>query len=252
MPPHGIFGRISEFQDFMGGYEDITWASTSTDLKHGWYMVSVNDGTIQKVVDEPGGVVQFLTATADNDNVVLLSGPYRPADGGIWTEVRFKVADDMANTQLYAGFVEEMNQATPVIPVEFATETMTYNQTTTNSGAGLQYDSGGSTGDFRAVAFSGTVASSNADANGTRANQTITADEYYICRTEIDPDGTARMYIAHDGLGKDGLFLVKEVISAVTPGDLFFATAICQNATGAALEFEIDTLDASGYRDWSV
>ena len=77
MPPHGTFGRISEFQDFNGGYEDITWASTSTDLKHGWYMVSVNDGTIQKVVDEPGGVVQFLTATADNDNVVLLSGPYR-------------------------------------------------------------------------------------------------------------------------------------------------------------------------------
>ncbi len=250
--PQGSFGRISEFQDFTGGYEDITWASTSTDLKRGWYMVSVNDGTIQKVVDEPGGVVQFLTATADNDNVVLLSGPYRPADGHIFTEVRMKVADDMANTQLWAGFVEEMNQGTPVIPSEFSGSTMTYNETATNSGAGIQYDSGGTTDDFRAVAFSGTVASSNADANGTRSNQTITADEFYICRTEIDPDGTARMYIAHDGEGKDGLFLIKEVIKAVTPGDLFYATAICQNATGAALEFEVDYVDAGGDRDWTV
>lgn len=251
MPQSGK-GRISNFNDFNGSFEDLTWASTSVDLGEGWWFVSVNQGTLQKVTDEPGGVIQFLTAASDNDNVVLLSGPYRPLDGGCWMEARFKVADDMGNTQLYVGFVEEMNQATPVIPAEFSGTAMTYNQTSTNSGAGMQYDSGGTTDDFRAVAFQGTVAASNADANGTRSNQTITADEYYIVRVEIDADGTARMYIAHDGDGKDGLFLVKSVETAITPGDLFFATLICQTATGAALELEVDYVDANGQRDWSV
>ena len=83
MPQSG-YGRITSEQDFNGSFEDVTWASTSVDLGEGWWMVSVSEGTLQKVTDEPGGILQFLTDTADNDNVVLLSGPYRPADGHIW------------------------------------------------------------------------------------------------------------------------------------------------------------------------
>lgn len=248
--PQGQFGRITAFNDFLGSLEDVTWAATSVDLGGGWQMVSVNEGTIQQVVDEPGGVVQFLTDTASADNVALISGPYRPADGGVVTEARYKVADDMANTALFSGFSETLVLATPVMPAEFDTVTMTYNGT--GGMAGFSFDSGGTTDDFRAVAGDGGAVSSNADANGTRANQTITADEYYITRTEIGPDGTARMYIAHDGKGKDGFFLVKEVATAVTPGDIFYAVHMCETRTTAALEFEVDYVWAQGYRDWSV
>lgn len=248
--PQGQFGRITALQDFNGSFEDVTWASTSTDLGEGWFMVSVNDGTIQKVVDEPGGVIQFLTAATDDDNVTLLSGPYRPTDGGVILEAYFKVADDMANTALFIGFSETMVLATPVMPAEFATLTMTYNGT--GGMVGFSYDSDATTNDFRALAGDGGAAASNADANGTRANQTITADEYYRVRVEIGPDGTGRCWMSHDGLGKDGMFLVKEIAIAINPDDLFYAVAMCEVRTGAALEFEVDLVFAEGARDWSV
>lgn len=242
----GNFGRIVAESDFLGGYEDITWAATSVDIEGGWYIVSVNEGTIQKVVDEPGGVIQFLTDTADNDNVALISGPFKPADGGVEMECRFKVGDDMANTAIYIGYSETMAQDTPVMPAEFSTTTMTYN----GSGgmAGFSYDSNATDNDFRALAGDGGAVSANADADGTRANQTITADEFYVCRVEIDTNGKALMSISHD---TDGMEIVKEIESAVTPGDLQYAVIMCENRTGAALEFEIDYARAHGNRDWT-
>ena len=47
--PQGSFGRIVAFNDFLGGYEDITWAARSVDLGDGLYIVSVTEGSIQKV-----------------------------------------------------------------------------------------------------------------------------------------------------------------------------------------------------------
>ena len=248
--PQGQFGRITALNDFTGSFEDRTWPSTSEDLGNGWYFVSVNQGTLQKVTDEPGGVLQFLTAASDDDNVALLSGPYRPTDGGCIMEAYVKVADDMANTALFLGFSETMNQATPVMPAEFLTLTMTYNGT--GGMVGFSYDSDATTNDFRAVGADGGAVASNADANGTRANQTITADEYYRVRVEIGPDGTGRCWMSHDGLGKDGMFLVKEIAIAVNPDDIFYAVVMCETRTGAALEFEVDLVFAEGARDWSV
>ena len=250
--PQAQFGRITALEDFNGSEDDTTWgASVDVPVGNGsWWIVSVQEGTIQKVLDEPGGVIQFLTDTADNDNVALISGPYRPADGGVVMEAYFKVADDMLNTALFLGFSETLDGSTPVMPAEFATESMTYN----GSGGmvGFNYDSDASDNDFRALAGDGGGVSSNADANGTRANQGIASDEYYRVRVELDPDGTARMWMSHDGEGKDGMFLVKEIVKAVTPGDVFFAVVMCENRTGAALEFEVDLVYAEGHRDWSV
>ncbi len=241
----GSLGRLTAINDFNTSLEDVTWAATSVDLGNDWYMVSVNEGTIQKVVDEAGGVVQFLTDTGDDDNVTLLSGPYKPADGGVIMEAKFKVAD-ATTVAFYVGFSETMAQDTPVMPAEFATATMTYN----GSGgmAGFNYDTDGTTGDFRALAGDGGAVSANADANGTRANQTITADEYYVCRVEIDTNGKAIMAISHD---TDGWEIVKEIESAVNPADLQYAVCMLENRTAAAYEFEVDYVAAWGNRDWT-
>jgi hypothetical protein len=242
----GTLGRITNINDFCGSFEDETWATSSVDLGDGWYMVSVNEGTIQKVVDEPGGVIQFLTDTGDNDNAALLSGPYRPADGGVEMECRFKVADALT-VAFFVGFSETMAQLTPVMPAEFNTVTMTYN----GSGgmAGFSYDSDGTDDDFRAVAGDAGAVSANADANGTRANQTITADEWYVCRVEIDTAGKATMSISHDS--NSDMEIVKEVVGAVNPADNFYAVCMLENRTAAAYEFEVDYVAAWAKRDWT-
>ncbi len=256
MAQQGSKGRIVAWSDFNGGYEDITWASTSVDIDGGWYIVSVNEGTINKVTDEPGGVIQFDTDTATGDNVALISGPFRPADGGCWMQVRLKVMDDavanLTDLACFVGFSETMAQDTPVIPATFSTTSMTY----AGSGGmvGFVHDSDATDNDWRALAGDGGAASSNADANGTRSNQTMTFNEYYIFEVQIDPDGTARCYIAHDGAGKDGLTLVKTIETAITPGDIFYAVAgILQNRTNTADNIiEFDYAYAEGNRDWSV
>ena len=174
--PQGSFGTIEAFNDFTGSYEDVTWASTSVDLNGGWQLVSVNEGTIQQVVDEDGGVIQFLTDSADNDNCALIAGPFKPANGVMSFEARFKVADDVANTAIFAGFTETIAKDTPVMPAEFATATMTYN----GSGGllGLQWDSDATTNAWRATSGDGGAVSGSANygANGTTAPDAAVAD----------------------------------------------------------------------------
>ena len=242
--PQGSFGTITAFNDFLGSFEDTTWAATSVDLNGGWFMVSVNEGTIQKVVDEDGGIIQFLTDTADDDNVCLLSGPYRPSNGPLTFEARFKVADDISNTAIYAGFTETLALGTPVMPAEFATATMTYN----GSGGmvGLQWDSDATTNAWRALAGDGGAVgnSDNYGSNGTTATDAAVADEYDIVKVVLYPSGRAEVW--HDEE------LVASGQTDLTATDQFYACLILENRTGAALEFEVDYVFAEGVRDWNV
>jgi hypothetical protein len=248
--PQGSFGEIRAFTDFLSSMEDVTWASNADlDLGGGWSMVSVNEGTIQQIVDETGGVIEFLTDTGDNDNVALFAGPFKPSDGGVVMECRFKVADDL-NFAAFAGFAETLDKDTPVMPAEYASSAMTYNGGGT---VGLQYDLDGSTDDFRAASgdgstFSGTINGSAVTADSTRANQTITADEWYVCRIEIGPSGRCDYWIAHDS----ELELVASITGAITTSDLFYAVLMCENRASAAHNFQVDYVYARGFRDWSA
>ena len=241
--PQASKGRITAWSDFNGGYEDITWASTSVDIDGGWYIVSVAEG------------IQFDTDTGTNDNVALISGPFRPADGGCWMEVRFKIMDDavanLTDLECFVGFSETMDQGTPAIPATFSVETMTY--VGTGGMVGFVHDSDATDNDWRALAGDGGAASSNADANGTRSNQTMTHNEYYVFKIEIDSDGTARCWISHDRDASE-LRLIKTIETAITPGDIFYAVAgMLQNKTNTADNIiEFDYARAEGNRDWSV
>lgn len=241
----GSFGRVRGLLDFQGSFEDVTWAATSVDLGEGWFLVSVNEGTIQQVVDEPNGVVQFLTDTGDNDSAVLLSGKFRPIDGQLNTEARYKVADAVT-VATYHGFTETMALDTPVMPAEFDTVTMTYN----GSGGmiGVQYDTDATTDDLRSLMGDGGAATAGS-ANGTRLNRgTVTADEWILSGVTLGPSGSGSVRAA---LATNELRDIDNYSEGVTDTDLFYAVCMLENRTAAAYEFEVDYVYCDAGRDWT-
>lgn len=258
--PKGSFGKVGLANspagtDFLvnahvdaAAAGDIPVDNSVTDLD-GVSHIGVNQGTITYATDEPGGVVLLTSDTADDDNVAIFLGRFRPADGGVWMETRFKF--DSLNVGIFVGFTETLLLTEPVMPAEFATSSMTYNGT--GGMIGLQMDLDGTDDDFRALGGDGGAATGDAAANGTRANETLTVDEFYIARVEIDNDGTGRCYIGHDGGLAGDVALVAEFNTAViTPGDDFYAILMMENRTGANNILEVDYFYAQGGRDWAV
>jgi hypothetical protein len=233
------FGKLEAWNDFLAPQGDLTWGTGVVELGGGVAMVSVNEGTINDVADEGGGVLQFLTDTGDNDNVCLLSGKFEATEGAVM-EARFKVADDLG-VGIFAGFSETMALDTPVVPAEFATATMTYN----GSGGmvGAQYDDDGTTDGWRAVMGDGGAAVASS-ANGILSTATApSADEWQIVRAHLNPDGSGEVYV-------DGK-LIKKFTAGLTATDLFYAVLIVENRTAAAREVEVDYFYARGNRDWN-
>ena len=250
--PRGNFGEIRAFNDFTGTYETVTWDAATVELGGGWGLYSVNEGTIQDVKDEEGGIIQLLTDTGDNDNAALVAGPFKPSSGGCVMEARFKVADDL-NVAIFAGFMETLVVATPVMAAEYATATMSI----AGSGgvAGLQYDLDGTTDFFRAAsgdggAVTGTNKSGTAitATTTTSSGQTITADKFVVARVEISPSGRIDYLLAAD----KELTLVESITGAITASDLFYAVLMLENREAAAKEFEVDYVYARGFRDWTA
>jgi hypothetical protein len=242
--PQGSYGEIRAFNDFGGATGDITWGAGQVDLGGGWGLVSVNEGTINEVVDESGGVIQFLTDTADNDNVCLIAGKFDPSKGPVSFEARFKCPTVLTRQAVYAGFTETMALDTPVMPAEFATATMTYN----GSGGmlGLLWDSDATTNAWKALCGDGGAVSGSTKygANGTNATDAMVANEYDIVRVNLYPSGFGEVW--HDEE------LVASGQTGLTATDLVFAVLMIENRTAANEEFEVDYVAAKGVRDWSV
>jgi hypothetical protein len=242
------FGELKVFEDFLGIDPDYAWAAGGFSIG-GVSVTSVNEGSIETTVDEPGGIVAITTDTADNDNVALYAGAFKAADGPLVMETRFKYSN--VDTSIFAGFTETLAKDTPVMPAEFATVTMTYNGT--GAMAGMQYDVDGTTDDFRAVFGDAGVAltGNGADAAGTRANATVTADRWMIVRVEIDPNGAARCYFG-DQTSTAQMKLIKSITGGIPTDVMLFPTLFCENRSGNARVLEVDYFYARGYRDWAA
>lgn len=260
----GTYGELKVLEDFLHFEDNIAATGLATGVVFGTGyvsvgklgLVSVNEGSLAWTIDEPGGILAITTDGADDDNACLIAGPFRPADGGCETEWRFKF-DGAATTfpAIYAGFSETMAFDTPVMPAEFATVTMTYNGTGGMMGAQMDID--GTTDDFRALAGDGAAGAGGSGTTGVRANETLTADEWYLVRTEIDPTGNGRVYVGHKGDQMDLIQATNAVQgnswtgAVVTPGDRQYAVCMAENRTGAARVFEVDYGYARGWRDWT-
>ena len=244
----GTYGRLQVFEDFLGAPEVTamtTVAASAGDIGY----VSVNEGDIIAVVDEPGGVWNFTTDTADNDNFFLYSGPFKPADGGCAMEARFKIAD-ITTGAVFCGFSETLDATTPVMPAEFDTVTMTINGA--GGVAGMQFDSDG-TLDYWRAACGNAGANATAAANGTvsptaAGTQAMVNDEYDVVRVEIGADGRVDIYLAEsNGILK----LIASYTGVLTTTDLVHACLGIENRSGAASDLEVDYFWAEGGRDWT-
>lgn len=240
------FGELLVWEDFLGVDPDATWAAGGFDIGN-VSVTSVNEGSVETTVDEPGGIIAITTDTADNDNVALYAGAFKAADGPLVMEARFKYSN--VDCAVFAGFTETLAKDTPVMPAEFATATMTYNGT--GAMAGMQYDVDGTTDDFRAVFGDAGAVLSLADANGTRANATLTADRWFIVRVEIDPSGAARCYFG-DQTASAQMKLIKSITSGIPTDVMLFPTLMLENRSGNARVLEVDYFYARGYRDWAA
>ncbi len=242
----GSFGRLRVFEDFLGfapaSAAAVPTADVSIDMGNIAYTCN-NEGTNTLTVDEPGGVLAMTTDTADDDNAVLWAGPFKPADGGVVMEVRFKTADILLNC-IWCGFTETLHQTgLPMVPAEYDTTTLTVN----GSGgmAGMLWDPDGTANDWRAVAGdAGAVASGLTTATGTLSLNDAVNDEWDVVRVEIDVNGDAK--ILHEGL------VIDEVSACVTASDLQYACFIIENRSSAASTVEVDYFYAEGGRDWTV
>ena len=236
------FGKLEIFNDFFH-LDSTTMGTTLLPLGGGVMYSSVNEGSFALTTDEPGGILAVTTDTGDNDNCCLKAGPFKCADGGCVMEVRAKMADITTGAQCI-GFQETVDDTTPVMGMEFATSTMTYNSVGTC--VGWNFDSDGTTDTWRCAAADDGTVNTNADTNGTSTDQGAAVnDEWDILRVEIDPNGDARFY--HDGK------LIKTIADAVpTTTVMLWAVAMIENRSSAASEAEYDYIYAKGNRDWTV
>lgn len=217
------------------GVGTATLDATITGVGGGWSLIGVNEGSMSYLIDEPGGVIQITNDTGDNDNQALVAGPFRPSLGNTAMEARIKV-DNVSDLAIYVGFTETLAIATPVMPAEFVTATMTYNGT--GGMVGMQFDADGTTDIWRSVFGDGGAVSSNATANGVAGARAAVADVYDIVTAEIDSDGTARVFL-------NGT-TVESAASAVTGTDNFFAVVMVENRAASAAVWEVDLAYASG------
>ena len=240
--PFGRKGKMRASYD--GGQAPDAWGTGEGTIGGGWGYVSKNEGSFAIVADEPGGLLQVTLDTADLDNFTMKAGPFRPADGGLVFECRFKMAD-IVKTDAFIGFTETLNLATPVLPATFSGSAMTY----VGSGGmiGWEFDEAGTVDTWRALGGDGGAVVGGADANGTVTTEGAPVnDEFDLFKVEIDTDGAARLY--HDEV------LVKSIAAtgSITPGDNFYAVLMFNTNSGGTAIVEIDYAEAEGWRDWSV
>jgi hypothetical protein len=247
----GSIGRIPFGSDFTGIYDSVAWGATnlvSGDLGPGLGFTSVNEGSFASTVDETGGILAITTDTGDNDNAAIIAGPFSPSDGVMWAEARYKYSN--VDCAVFFGFAETMSLATPVMPAEFATATMTYNP---GGQVGIQYDVDGTTDDFRAVMGDGSAAVAGSG-NGTRTNATVTADRWHITRVVLLEDGSAEVWHAdvghQDSNSVPKLRLIKKFSAGLTSTDLFYAVLMIENRSGNARVLEVDYVFGEAGRDW--
>lgn len=252
----GSFGELEIFDDFLGPDQDLTWGTGGVKVGN-FGFTSVNEGSFEWTVDEPGGIVAITTDTGDDDNACLYAGTFNAADGGVQTEWRFKVSAVTATTTaIFCGLTETLDKATPVMPAEFAAVTTTYNGT--GGMAGILMDTDGAAIDFRAVAGDagagfiltepdGTVGTA---ALGVRCNVTVTADKWYLVRVEMDPDGKGRIYFGDASTSKE-LKEVAKWTNALGTADQMHACLMIENRDGNARVLEVDYGWAHSNRDWA-
>jgi hypothetical protein len=227
-------------------YSHFTGAATSTVnatqqiVDGGWGLAGVNEGSTSLLTDEPNGVLQVTNDTGDNDNHVLFAGKWQPQHGNMVMEARLKV-DNVSDLAIWVGFTETLALATPVMPSEYATATMTYNGT--GGMVGLMFDADGTTDIWRSAFGDGGAITSGATAGGVSGKRAAVADVYDIVTVQVDGHGKGSVFLNSD--------LVEEVEGAITVTDNLFGIVMVENRAADAAVWEVDYGLARGGADYA-
>ena len=266
----GTKGTIRFDNDFTGVSGVVVIPATGIPLGGGVGVVGIGTtGSLTAVLDEPGGVVSILTTASDDENAALVAGNFKPADGGMWMECRFKIPTSVAATReaVWVGFTETFSQTTPVMPSERATATMTYNGT--GGMLGVVFDGDSTLLEFFAVSGDGGAALASKDKNGAvgaaggiqltgaagiPGGLVLTADRWYIVRVEVAPSGLGRVYFGDQNVASltNPLQVVLENTTALGTADSFTAICMIENRAAADEELEVDYFIGGGFRDWAA
>lgn len=246
----GSFGRVRIFEDFLGMAPVSAAISLTSDVVTRMGQLSyigVAEGAATMLVDEPGGVISITTSGNDNDNACLFAGPFKPSDGGVVMEVRFKV-EDVDASAIFVGWSQTLHQTSaPVMPANSTGGTPTLTIAGSGGVAGMLHDADNTvtSGDvWRAVAGDGgAVASDLTTSTGTISTAAV-SDEYDIVRVEIDVNGDAK--IIHNGK------VIDDVAACVTASDYGFCLIMLEERSSNAEKLEVDYFYAEGGRDWTV
>jgi hypothetical protein len=247
--PQGTYGKLKAFSHFLDQYSTVLLTG-ATPLGGGVSIIGVEEGSIASTLDEPGGLLAITTDTADNDNQFLVAGPFKPQDGGMVMEARFKLSVVTTTTcAVFCGFSETLSQATPVMPAEYATATLAINGT--GGMAGVVFDTDGTVIDFRSVIADAGAVLAGTKCAGDALGATVTADRFYIVRVEVSNDGYAKVYFG-DADDNKKLMLVAQNTVPLDDDVCYFACLGIENRTGAARAFEVDMFGGESWVDWSV
>lgn len=250
----GIIPFGSDFTGIFDGHGQANSGVIATggeNLEGGVGLIAVNEGSYASTFDETGGILALTTDTGNDDNNCLVAGVFSPRDGKMVVKARFKYSN--VDCAIFVGFSETLSIATPVMPAEFATATMTYNGT--GGIVGLQYDVDGTTDDFRACMGDAGAAISDSS-NGIRANATLTADRWFEAEVILNEDGSAECWLGDssnaNALNMNKLALVKRFSAGtlLTTTDVFYACLILENRTANARVLETDYFAGTAGRDW--
>ena len=255
----GSLGVIRFGNDFTSvGFDAFVPTATGLELGGGVGFYGVNEGALAFTVDEPGGVLDITTDVGDDDNNCLVAGTFKPADGGMWMETRFKITDSVATTRaaVWCGFTETLSVTTPVMPVERTGTTNTFNA---GGSLGVMFDSDSTILRFFATAADGSAALAGKNSKTAAVvtagvldlANTMTADRWYVVRVEIAPNGLGRVLFGDIDTG-DPLETVFENTTALGTGDNFHACLMIENRSAANERLEVDYFTGEGYRDWAV
>ena len=248
-------GRIPFGSDFTGLYDAVVWGTgtlvAGDGLGAGLGFTSDDEGSFATTVDETGGILDILTDVGDDDSAAITAGKFACRDGYIELETRFKYSS--LDCAIFAGFTEVMSLTAPVMPLEFATATMTY--VAASNVLGFSYDVDGTTDDFRAAMGDGGAAISDS-ANGIRANATLTVDHWFEARVIAHEDGSGSCWLGDQGHANSNGINNMRLIKRFTTGTLMsttdplFAALMIENRSGNARHLEVDYFFGSGGRDW--
>ena len=258
------FGRLGTFEDF-GGYESTQTISNATVIRVKDLALAAFGGDVAYIntVDESGGVASFSGNGSAGDGVVIYGAPSIPSSNGTLTmEARFKGAS-ATDLRVFCGFQETVAAAEPVNPFTLSSTTLVSNNT--GNTVGFYTDTSADTDDYRfhasldgteltTAALGASIdGSTTLGALGIRAQATITADSWVICRVQIDVAGGAEGWCGAVGMAdQNGLSPIARMNSGSLDADaLYFPILhLLAASTGDPL-LKADYFAWKGSRDWN-